>query len=127
MATRKIQPKTLQDRPFTQHISNFDRMTVELGKYMSPIEMDMCIDFMDTLVDTKYDINPSVDDCKSQMQIMFGKERFHELVMAWSQENQKLLTVFGKMKYKRKDGADKLIYDGLDPWDNPDDYDKVYI
>jgi predicted dehydrogenase len=47
--------------------------------------------------------------------------------LAWSQENQKLLTVFGKMKYKRKDGADKLIYDGLDPWDNPDDYDKVYI
>jgi hypothetical protein len=102
-------------------------MTVELGKYMTPMEMDMCIDFMDTLKDTKYDINPSVEDCKTQMQIMFGKERFHDLVMQWSQENQKLLTVFGKMKYRKKDGTDKIAYDGLDAWDNPEDYEKIYL
>lgn len=127
MTKRVIQPKTVLDRPFTQHISNFDRMTVELGKYMTEWEMDQCINFMDTLKDTKYDINPSVDDCKTQMQLMFGKERFHQMVMQWSEANQKLLTVFGTKKYKRKDGTDKTIYDGLDPWDNPEDWEKVYV
>ena len=125
--TRIIQPKTVLDRPFTQHIANFDRMTVELGKYMTDKEMDDCIGFMDTLKDTKYDINPSVTDCENQFKLMFGSDRYKEIVLQWSQENQKLLSVFGKMKYKRADGQDNTIYDGLDPEDNPDDYEKIYI
>jgi hypothetical protein len=77
------------------------------------------------LQDTKFDINPSATDCKSQMELMFGKERFLELCQTWNKKNQKWLTVFGALKYKGK--TDNVIYDGLDPEDNPDDYEKVYI
>lgn len=115
----------LIDRPFTNHISNFDKMTTELSKYMTPEEIDACVGFMFTLKDTKYDINPSPEDCKTQMQIMFGKDRFLEMTQKWQQENQKFLSVFGTMKFKEK--ATGKYFDGLDPTDNPDDYEKVYI
>lgn len=122
------QLKNLLDRPFTNHIKNFDRMTTELSPYMTEIELDKCIGFMNTLRDTKNDINPSVEDCKTQMQIMFGSDRYNEIVWQWKQKNQKLLSVFGTLKYRnKKDPTDKTLYDGLDPEDNPDDYEKVYV
>lgn len=75
------QYKTLLDRPFyTGHIKNFDKMTVELSPYMTEYEIDQCISFMQTLQDTKHDINPSAEDCKTQLQIMFGRERFLKYV-----------------------------------------------
>jgi hypothetical protein len=117
--------KSLIDRPHTNHIKNFDRMTVELSKYMNEFEMDRCISFMDTLKDTKWDINPSVDDCKTQLEIILGKDRFNEIVMNWNKDNQKILTVFGTKKYKHK--QDKTIWDGLDDTDNPDDYEVIYV
>ncbi len=117
--------KTLLDRPPTHNIKNFDRMTVELSKYMNEYEIDQCLEFMNTVSDSKYDINPSAEDCKTQMQIMFGKERMKDLIMRWSEENQNLLTVFGVMKYRHK--VDKTIWDGLDPTDNPQDYEKIYV
>ena len=116
--------KGLIDRPFTNHISNFDKMTQELSKYMTEIEIDQCISFMITLQDTKYDINPSPEDCKTQMQIMFGRDRFLELTQAWGKENQKFLSVFGALKYKDKRTGE--YYDGLDETDNIEDYEKVY-
>jgi hypothetical protein len=120
--------KSLVDRPDTYQIKNFDRVVVELGKYMTEFEMDQCIEFMDKIHDSKFDINPTVDDCKTQLQIMFGRDRVHEMIEKWSMENQKLLSVFGKLKYRnKKDRTDKTYYDGLDPTDNPDDYEKVYI
>ena len=119
--------KQIVDRPDTHQIKNFDRMVVELSKYMTEIEIDACIEFMNTIQGSKWDINPSVDDCKTQLQIMFGRDRVHELILKWSKENQKLLTVFGKLKYLRKDGTDKTPYDGLDPWDNPEDWEKIYV
>jgi len=117
--------RTLLDRPPTHNIKNFDRMTVELGKYMNEIEMDQCLEFMNTVADSKWDINPSTEDCKTQLQIMLGKDRVNEMIMKWSMENQNLLTVFGKLKYKRN--SDGSIWDGLDSTDNPDDYTKVYL
>ena len=116
----------LVDRPFyTGHIKNFDKMTVELSPYMTEYEIDQCISFMYTLEGTKFDINPSPTDCKTQMELMFGKERFLEICKAWNQKNQKWLSVFGKLKYKHK--VDGTYWDGLDDNDNPDDYEKVYI
>ena len=117
--------KTLLDRPPTHDIKNFDRMTVELSKYMSEYEIDQCIEFMNTIRDSKWDINPTAEDSKTQMQIMFGKDRMSELIMRWSEENQNLLTIFGQLKYKSK--LDNRIYDGLDPEDNPNDYEKIYL
>jgi len=116
----------LIDRPFvTAHIRNFDKMVTELSKYMREDEIDKCIGFMHTLKDTKHDINPSPEDCKTQLQIMLGSDRFLELTQRWQKENQKFLTVFGTMKFKHK--IDGTYWDGLDETDNPEDYEKVYI
>ena len=116
----------LIDKPFyVGHIKNFDKMVTELSPFMNEIEIDQCISFMHTLTDTKNDINPSPEDCKTQLQIMFGRDRFLELTQAWGKKNQKFLSVFGSLKYKDK--RDGKFYDGLDETDNIEDYEKVYI
>lgn len=118
--------KTLVDRPFSVgHIKNFDRMVTELSPYMTEHEIDQCISFMYTLEHTKHDINPSVEDCKTQLIIMLGNDRFQEICKQWNVKNQKFLTVFGIKKYRHK--TDKTLFDGLDSTDNPDDYETVYI
>lgn len=118
--------KGLIDKPFyVGHIKNFDKMVTELSPFMNEYEIDQCIGFMHTLKDTKNDINPSPDDCKTQLQIMLGKDRMLELTQAWGKKNQKFLSVFGELKYKDKSTG--IIYDGLDPEDNPEDYEKLYI
>ena len=116
----------LIDRPFyTGHIKNFDKMTVELSPYMTIYEIDQCIGFMYTLEDTKYDINPSTSDCKTQLEIMLGKDRFLDICKQWNKKNQKWLSVFGQLKYKRI--SDGTIWDGLDDTDDPTEYEKIYI
>ena len=118
--------KGLTDKPFyVGHIKNFDKMVTELSPFMTEIEIDQCIMFMHTLTDTKNDINPSPEDCKTQLQIMFGRDRFLELTQQWGQKNQKFLSVFGSLKFKEK--ATGKFYDGLDETDNAEDYEKVYI
>ena len=118
--------KGLIDRPFNvSHIKNFDKMVTELSKYMTEYEIDQCISFMYTLQDTKYDINPSPEDCKTQIELLIGKDRFLEVCQKWQQENQKFLTVFGTLKFKRI--SDGTYWDGLDPTDDPNEYTKVYI
>ena len=117
--------KQLIDKPmYVGHLKNFDKMTTELSPFMTEIEIDQCISFMHTLSDTKNDINPSPEDCKTQLQIMFGRDRFLEMTKAWGQKNQKFLSVFGSLKFKHKATGD--FYDGLDETDNPEDYEKVY-
>ena len=116
----------LIDKPFyVGHIKNFDKMVTELSPFMNEIEIDQCISFMHTLKDTKNDLNPSPEDCKTQLQIMFGRDRFLELTQQWGKKNQKFLSVFGALKYKEK--ATGKFYDGLDETDNIEDYEKVYI
>lgn len=118
--------KGLIDKPFyVGHIKHFDKMVTELSKYMTEQEIDSCIGFMHTLKDTKYDINPSPTDSKTQIELLIGRDRFLEVCKRWQQENQKFLSVFGTMKYKHK--VDGSYWDGLDPEDNPNDYEKVYI
>jgi len=118
--------KGLIDKPFyVGHIKNFDKMVTELSPFMTEIEIDQCISFMHTLQDTKHDINPSPEDCKSQLQIMFGRDRFLEMTQKWGEKNQKFLSVFGTLKFKKKD--DGSFWDGLDETDNEEDYVKVYI
>ena len=116
----------LIDKPiYVGHIKNFDKMVTELSPFMNEIEIDQCISFMHTLTDTKNDINPSPEDCKTQLQIMFGRDRFLELTQQWGKKNQKFLSVFGSLKFKEK--ATGKYFDGLDETDNVDDYEKVYI
>jgi hypothetical protein len=116
----------LIDKPFyVGHIKNFDKMVTELSPFMNEYEIDQCISFMHTLKDTKHDINPSPEDCKTQLQIMLGSDRFTELTKQWGAKNQKFLSVFGSLKYRLK--SDGSYWDGLDETDNVEDYEKVYI
>ena len=118
--------KGLIDKPFyVGHIKNLDKMVTELSPHMTELEIDQCISFMQTLIDTKHDINRSPEDCKTQLQIMFGRDRFLEMTQAWGQKNQKFLSVFGSLKFKEK--ATGKFYDGLDETDNAEDYEKIYI
>jgi hypothetical protein len=118
--------KQLIDKPmYVGHIKNFDKMVTELSPFMRDDEIDACIGFMHTLTDTKYDINPSPEDCKTQLQIMLGSDRLLELTKQWGAKNQKFLSVFGTLKYRLK--SDGSYWDGLDETDNAEDYEKVYI
>lgn len=118
--------KLLVDKPVvTSNIRVFDKMCTELSPYMTEFEVDAVVSFMLEIQHSKWDINPTVDDSKTQLQLILGSERFAEICKQWNRKNQKWLTVFGTRKYKKKD--DGSYWDGLDPEDNPDDYEIVWI
>lgn len=130
MKTKKKQstePKLLLvDKPvFTHNIRVFDKMCTELSPYMTEMEIDACVSFMLEIQDSKWDVNPTVEDSKTQLQIILGKDRFAEICKQWNKKNQKWLTVFGTRKYKCK--ATGQYYDGLDPEDKEDDYEVTWI
>lgn len=105
-----------------------NKMVTELSIYMHDSELDRCMDFMYQIEDSKFDINPTVSDCKTQLKLILGSDRYDEVVSQWKQNNQKILSVFGTLKYKnKKDTTDKTLYDGLDPEDDPKDYEKIYV
>jgi hypothetical protein len=109
-------------------VNIMNKMVTELSLYMTDIETDKCMDFMFTIEDSKFDINPTVTDCKTQLKLILGSDRYDEVVESWKKNNQKLLSVFGTLKYKSKlDSSDKTLYDGLDPTDDPKDWEKVYV
>ena len=115
--------------PVKHHlIKNIDRMITELTPYMTTEEINKCIDLLNTISTSKWDINYSVEDSKTQLKILLHEDRYQEMVMLWTLDNQKLLTSFGALKYKSKiDTQDKTLYDGLDPHDNPNDWEKIYV
>lgn len=109
-------------------VNIMNKMVTELSLYMTDIEIDRCMDFMYQVEDSKFDINPTVSDCKTQLKLILGSDRYDEIVEQWKNNNQKLLSVFGTLKYKnKKDTSDKTLYDGLDPEDDPKDWEKVYV
>lgn len=105
-----------------------NKMVTELSIYMSETELDRCMDFMFTIENSKFDINPTVSDCKTQLKLILGSDRYDMIVEQWKSNNQKILSVFGTLKYKnKKDITDKTLYDGLDPEDDPLDWEKIYV
>ena len=105
-----------------------NKMVTELSIYMHETELDRCMDFMYEIENSKFDINPTVSDCKTQLKLILGSDRYDEIVDKWKSNNQKILSVFGTLKYKnKKDNTDKTLYDGLDPEDDPLDYEKIYV
>ena len=127
--TNRDQLRAMIDKPITtDKFRAFDKMVSELGPFMNIFEVDRCVDFMYEISDSKYDVNPSISDCKTQLQIILGKDRYDEVVNEWKKYNQKTLTQFGTLKYKnKKDHTDTTLYDGLDDTDDPNDWEKVYV
>lgn len=123
---KQVYTKTLVDKPnFTHNIRVFDKMVTELSPYMTELEIDQVVSFMCEIQHSKWDINPTVEDSKTQLQLILGSDRFSEICKQWNSKNQKWLTVFGTRKYRHK--VDKTYWDGLDDTDNVNDYEIVYI
>lgn len=116
--------RTIIDRAHTSHIGVLDRMIVEFSKYLGPLELDVCLDFLDKVSDSKLERNWTEEDAATQMKIMLGEERYIELKLCWGKDNQHLLKNLGSKKYLGKDG---VYYDGLDPEDKPEEFVEVYV
>lgn len=116
--------KTLIDRHDTSKIKNLDRMVTELSKHMSEFEIDKCIDLINTMSQSQYDINLSVDDAAAQLRLTLGRDRYQYLKYLWSKSNQSLIKE-GKTKFVHKETGD--IFDGLDPDDDPAHYDRIMM
>ena len=123
----KKQLMGITDRPWrNQEVHKImNRMVTELSLYMNPIELDKCMDFMWTLESGEFDTNMSVGDCEMQLKIILGSERYEMIKEQWKENNSKLMSVYGTLKYKCK--KTNKVYDGLDPEDDEKDYEKVYV
>jgi len=117
--------RQLIDRPDTSKIKNFDRLVVELSKYMTILELDSCLEFMETVSRSKYDINPTVDDSVTQLKMILGTERYLYLKGEWNKNNQHLLKNVGQKKFLHKPTG--TFWDGLDATDDPTDYEEMYV
>jgi len=117
----------ITDRPWrNQEVHKImNRMVTELSLYMHPIQLDKCMDFMWTLESGEFDTNMSVGDCETQLKLILGTEQYEIMRDKWSNDNQKLMSVYGTLKYKCK--KTKELFDGLDPEDLESDYEKVYV
>ncbi len=127
MSNNKKQLKGITDRPWMKQEVHkiMNKMVTELSLYMNPIELDKCMDFMWTLEQGEFDTNMTVGDCEMQLKLILGSERYEMMRESWGQDNTRLMSVYGKLKYKcKKDG---IVYDGLDPEDDEKDYEKVYV
>lgn len=114
--------RTLIDRPDTAKIKHLDRMIAELSRYMTELEIEQCVDLLTTLSTSKWDVNLSPTDAAGQLRMMLGSYRYEYIKAMWAKDNSHLINN-GRTKYIHKET--KAIYDGLDPEDNPLDYDKV--
>ena len=119
--------KGIIDRPWAnQEVHKImNKMVTELSLYMHPIELDKCMDFMFVLEQGEFDTNMSVGDCEVQMKLILGSERYEMIREKWGEDNQKLMSIYGTLKYKCKKTS--KVYDGLDPEDKETDYEKIYV
>ena len=119
--------KGIVDRPWAKQEVHkiMNRMVTELSLYMHPIELDKCMDFMWVLEQGEFDTNMSVGDCEVQLKLILGSERYEMIREKWKEDNTKLMSVYGTLKYKCKKTS--VVYDGLDPEDDEKDYEKVYV
>lgn len=103
-----------------------ERMVVELSPFMSDLELQACLNFLDNISDSKFDINPSVEDSKAQMRLILGRDRYDELVYRWTEKNQTLLQKTDGARKRLRRKSDGTVWDGLDPEDDPNDYEVYY-
>lgn len=118
--------QTLIDRSMsaTQSNINLDRMVCELSRYLTESEIDQCVSLLNLLSTSKMDINYTVEDAATQLKLTLGTDRYLEVKYQWAQDNQHLIPL-GITKYRRV--SDNTWWDGLDPEDNPKDYQKITL
>lgn len=112
------------DRASTTKIKNFERMAAELTPHMTEWEIDQVVEFIDSIQDSRWDVNPTVEDCAGQLRLILGKDRYEQIKAQWTTKNQHLVKE-GVTKYIHV--ATGKLYDGLDPEDRAEDYKKVVM
>ena len=117
--------KTLLDRVDTTHVRNLDRMIAELSPHMTELELDRAVDVLNTMACSRWDINLTVSDAATQLKLLFGAERYETIKTNWARKNQHLMRNLGTKKYMHV--ATGALYDGLDPTDDPKDYEVIYV
>ncbi len=127
MSISKERLKTIIDRPWARQHANkiMNKMVTELSPYMNPIELDKLMDFMWTCERGEFDTNMTIGDCEWQLKLILGSERYEAIRNEWMQKNQRLVTMYGTLKYKCK--KTNRVYDGLDEDDEESDYEKIYV
>lgn len=83
--------KQLIDRPTNTQIRVFDKMVTELSPYMTELEIDAIVSFMVEIQHSKWDVNPTVEDSKTQLQLILGSERFAEICKKWNAKESKMV------------------------------------
>ena len=126
-SNRNEQLKGMIDRPWANQDLHkiMNKMVTELSPYMNPIELDSCMDFLWTCEQGEFDQNMSVGDCEVQLKLILGSERYAMMREKWKENNTRLVTMYGALKYKCK--KTNKVYDGLDPEDKETDYEKIYV
>jgi len=117
--------KGLVDRPMLPRTQLLDKIVAELSPFLTPIELDMIIDRMNIIATSKWDVNFSVSDATTWISEIIGVERYNRAKQSWTEANQRVITPFGTKKYKCK--QTKQIFDGLDPEDDPTNYEVFYL
>ena len=127
MTKPKERLMSIIDRPWRNQEAYkiMDKIVTEFSLYLHPIEVDKCLHFLWTCEQGEFDQNLSVSDCEMQLKIILGTERYEMVREQWNADNQKILSVFGTLKYKCKKTS--KVYDGLDPEDDEKDYEKIYV
>jgi len=103
----------------------FDKMITELSLYMYPMELDRCQAFLFDCEQGNFDTNLTISDMETQLRIILGTDRYRAIKELWQINNQKLLSVFGTQKFKYKKTGE--LFDGLDDYDDPLEYEKIFI
>jgi hypothetical protein len=119
--------RTIVTRGDTQQIKTFDRMVMELCPYLTPIEIDKVVGFMDRIQGSQYDINPTETDSATQLKLILGGDRYAAVKQQWTLDNQHILAGVPEAGTKYLHVATGQLYDGLDETDNPDDYKVVKV
>jgi hypothetical protein len=114
--------RTLVQRGDTQNIKVFDKMVMELCPYLTPLEIDKTVGFMDRIQGSKWDINPTESDSITQLKLILGGDRYQEVKMMWAKDNQHIIRDIEDAKTKFIHKATQQVFDGLDPEDDPNDY-----
>jgi hypothetical protein len=92
---------------------------------MGELELEKCLDVIDSMATSKFDVNLTPEDAVTQLKLIVGSTRYDDIVGKWKAANQGLLQLHGTKKYSHK--ATGKLYDGLDSDDDPSDYQEVWI
>ena len=99
-------------------------MVAELSPHLSEFEIDRSVDLLNTMSSSKWDINLTTDDAAVQLKLLLGTERYEQVKAQWAIKNQQLIKD-GRVKFVHL--ATGIVYDGLDPTDNPTDYKRILM